>query len=167
MKKILSIILAAVMLLTVLPIATFAEDENQSVINEIEIDFIYPTAGEPAYSDYFLVTTGCTVTEAHWFEASSDKFIDADSTFSAGKYYMEVTFDTEDEFEFGEEVNVIINGNDAVNVAANEDGTITAVAEFEIAEKEEQPSIFAKLLTNIKTIFLVIVRFFGELVGLK
>lgn len=167
MKKILSIILAAVMLLAVLPIATFAEDENQFVINEIEIDFIYPTAGEPAYSDYFLVTTGCTVSEAHWFEAKSDKFIDADSTFSAGTYYMEVTFETEEDFEFGEEVNVIINGKDAVNVAANEDGTITAVAEFEVAEKEEQPSIFARLFSTLKTVFLTIIRFFGELVGLK
>lgn len=167
MKKVLSIILAAVMLLAVLPIATFAEDETATVINEIEIDFIYPAAGEPAYADYFLVTDGCAVKEAHWFEVSSDKFIDEDATFSAGTYYMEVSFAEDEGYEFGEEVTVLINGQEAINVTANEDGTITAVAQFEIEEEEEPQSIFARFFSTLRTVFLTIIRFFGELVGLK
>lgn len=175
MKKVLSIILAAVMMLAVLPMAVFAEGEEPPVIVEpsvtaidkIEIDFVYPVIGEAASEEYLLDTEGCAVVEAQWFAEEIDDFIEEGTTFSAGKYYITVTLSAEEGFEFSEEINVVINGNDAVNVDTNEDGTVTAVAAFELVEQEEQPSIFARLFEALRIVFLTVVRFFGEMVGLK
>lgn len=178
MKKLLSIILAAIMLLAVVPVASFAEDEvnpNEPIetvetvkIDKIVIDFIYPEFGEAALTDYFLENTDCDVVKTEWFEASSDKFIDDSATFSEGIYYMQVTFSAQEGAEFTDDVEVTINGKDALNVEVNSDGTVTAIAEFTVEKDQPQiVSIFQRLIDAIKTVFLAIVHFFGTMVGLK
>ena len=143
-------------------------DPEPNEIEEIVIDFSYPKFGETASANYFLENKDCTVEGTRWFEVSSDKFIDEDATFGEGKYYIEVTLKAADGNTFSKDVKAIINGSDALSVTVNEDGTVTAIAEFSI-EKEVSPvlSFFQKLINTVKTVFLTIVRFFGTMIGLK
>lgn len=180
MKKLLSVILAVMMILAVVPMAAFAEDiavsettetteETAEKIVEIVIDFVYPAAGEPAYTDYMLDSIQCTLESARWFEVSSDQFIDEGKPFSAGEYYIEATFKAQDGFEFFEDADVIINGAKALDVQLNEDGTLTAVGGFTVAEEagNDVLSFIQNLINTVKTLFLTIVRFFGTMIGLK
>lgn len=144
----------------------FAEAEPVE-ISEITIDFISPILGEPAFTDFLLETEGVYVADAAWFEVNSDKFIDDETNFSAGKYYIQVTFDVEGENYFSKDVKVIINGESSLDVSVNPDGTITAVAAFEIEEEPVEQSFFARIFSAIRTVFLTIVRFFGEMIGLN
>ena len=183
MKKLLSVILAVMMILAVVPMAAFAEDiavsetteatetteETTEKIVEIVIDFVYPAAGKPAYTDYMLDGIQCTLESARWFEASSDQFIDEGTPFSAGEYYIEATFKAQDGFEFAEGTDVIINGAEALDVQLNEDGTLTAVGGFtvEAEESDDILSFIQRLINTVKTVFFTIVRFFGTMIGLK
>lgn len=165
MKKILSVILSAVLLLSVFSVASFAEAAN--TIDAIVIDFIRPEIGEKAETDNILSTDGCGVKEAKWFEKANDKFIDADATFSEGTYYIQVVLEANEEYAFAEEVSVTINGEKAIDVELNEDGTLTAIGEFECSKEPLNPSIFAKLFEFIRTAALAFVKLIGSLLGLK
>lgn len=181
MKKVLAIVLAVIMMLSIVPMTSFAEDTEGAVITEVTetetektevkeivIDFISPVLGEPAYADCFVDSEGISVLEAKWFEVKSDDFIDETVAFSAGKYYIQAVIEADEGYYFADELSVVINGSEALDVSANEDGTITAVAAFEIAEQpEEEPSAFMRFFNAVATIFLAIVRFFGEMIGLN
>lgn len=177
MKKILSVILSAVLLLSVFSVASFAEDVpvdepidtpvDVTVIDAISIDFIRPEVGEKADIENILSTDGCTVKEAMWFEKASDDFIDVDATFSEGTYYIQVVFEANEEYAFAEEVSVAINGEEAISVELNEDGTLTAIGEFECSKEPESPSIFKKLFTLLRSAALAFVKLIGTLLGLK
>ena len=80
---------------------------------------------------------------------------------------MQVTFGPAKNTSLGNNVNIIINGNEAIKVDYNEDGTVTAFAQFECAGKQIDLSIFARIFNTIKSAFLTIIRFFGTMVGLR
>lgn len=187
MKKLLSVILAVIMILAVVPMAAFAEDvitettettetpevpeKTAEKIEEVSIDFVYPAVGEAAVTDYILDGDKCVLASASWFEASSDKFIDEETTFSAGMYYIQATLKAQDGYEFAENVNVVINGIKALSIEFNEDGTITVIGGFAVEEKPEETNevlaFLQKLIESVKNVFLTIVRFFGTMIGLK
>lgn len=143
-------------------------DPEPCEIEEIVIDFAYPKLGEAASATYFLENEDCTVEGVRWFEVSSDKFIDEDATFGEGKYYVEATLKAADGNVFSENVKAIVNGNDALSITVNEDGTVTVIAEFNIEREIPQALLFLQNLINtVRTAFLTIVRFFGTMIGLK
>ena len=73
MKKVLSVILVAVMMLAVLPVASFAED---NVIDLIEMEIVAPTDGDALLTDGFCGTEGVTVTadDVKWFDITAGVF---------------------------------------------------------------------------------------------
>ncbi len=169
MKKTLSIILAVIMMFSVIPMASFAEDVQPVEVKEIVIDFINPAIDEPAYTESFVDGEGVSVTDAAWFEKSSNKFIDETVLFSAGQYYIQAILKADKGYYLSDDLSVIINGKEAATVYANSDGTVTAIGEFDITETKEDNTLSAilRFLNTVKTIALAIIRFFGEMVGLK
>lgn len=137
------------------------------VIDEINIDFIAPADGSPAFTDFVLDTEGVIVDDCAWYFVEEARYLDADESFEAGTYCIEVTFETDEDSKFADDVSVVINGNAADSVTVNENRTITAVAEFTCEKEDVVLPFFAKLFETVKSAFVAFVRFFGTMLGLK
>lgn len=168
MKKLFSVLLAALMLLAVVPMASFAEETAEpTVIDTVTIDFVYPEVDQPAVTLYALDTEGCTVVNASWYEAQTDSFLDESSTFSEGTYFINVFLEADDGYEFDEDVKVIINGNEAISVQVNEDGSITAIGEFNVETSKSVLDVIGRVFYTIKLLLLAFIHLIGTMIGLK
>lgn len=170
MKKVLSVVLAAIMMLAVLPVSVFAEEINEEIKNEItEIvaDFIKPEPGQPILTDSFIDGENVSVKSAKWFKVDGEELLPAEGTFVNGTYRLEVVFEAAEDYSFAEEVTVSINGEAAGTVTKNIDGTVTATSDFECGEQTSPFAAILRILQVVKDAFIAVVKFFGAFIGLK
>lgn len=142
-------------------------EEEPYPIEEISIDFITPVAGEYAFLDYILDSEDAYLSDAQWYNAETDEPLDYEAKFAKGTYYISVTFGSCSSGYFDRDTEVIINGAAAKTVTVNEDGTLTATAEFNCEGGSDVLSFFAKIINAVKTAFVAFVRFLGTFIGLK
>lgn len=165
MKKFLSVALAVIMLLAAVPTVALAV----TYISKVEIDFVSPVAGEPAFTDSIIDgACGYQLKEARWLDADSDVYLTADDVFDKGDYILEATFEAESGYKFksADNVEVIINGMEADEVVKNADGTLTASVTFTSTSSGKILPAITNLLHVITTVFSTFVRFIGSLLGL-
>lgn len=142
-------------------------EEEPYRINELSIDFITPVVGEYAFLDYILDSEDAYLSDAQWYNAETDEPLDYEAKFTKGTYYISVTFGSCSSGYFDGDTDVIINGSAAKTVTVNEDGTLTATAEFECEGGHDVLSVFAKIINAVKTAFVTFIRFIGAFLGLK
>lgn len=161
MKKLLSVILAAIMLLAAVPAVSYAA----TVIDEFSFCFIYPETGQPAYTDCIYDEDQCTIISAKWYDVKNGRYIDENTNFERGSYCLYVDFKANRGYSFTEDTLFDFNGQKIDAVKENPDGSFTAACTFE-CDKIDFASIPAKIIEVVKTVLLAFVRLIGAVLGL-
>ena len=168
MKKVLSIVLAAMMLLAVVPVTALAVD----YISSVTVAFVAPVKGEPAYTDSVMADgQGCYVDSVKWIDADSDVYLTEKDVFEDGEYIVEAVLKAEDGYKFkkAESLEVTVNGLDPDSVDINEDGSLTVTAKFSCGKSSggEGLQFLGRVFELIKAAFGALVRMIGTMLGLK
>ena len=166
MKKVLSIVLAAMMLLAAVPVTALAVN----YISGVTVAFVAPVKGEPAYTDSVMDEgQGCYVDSVKWLDADSDVYLTENDVFEDGEYIVEAILKAEDGYKFkkAENVEVSVNGLEPDSVIVNEDGSLTVTAKFSCGNSGSGLKFIGRVLELLKAAFGAFIRMIGTMLGLK
>ena len=168
MKKVLSIVLAAMMLLAAVPVTALAVN----YISSVTVAFVAPVKGEPAYADSVMDEgQGCYVESVKWLDADSDVYLTEKDVFQDGEYIVEAIIKAEDGYKFkkAESIEVTVNGLEPDSVENNEDGSLTVTAKFSCGKSSSGNGLqfLGRVFELVKAAFGALVRMIGTMLGLK